>query len=834
MRISTLIFLAVSLLASPLFAQFTASLAPSSVEVPEDKMRQLNDYEIVTFAIDEVLEALPGEGQSSLSFRLETEAGTLPFRLDAFDLRGSNYHLREVGAFKQGKVHDRDATRQFRGKLGTPEGGVAIFTLDDNFVMGSWKEDGKIYYLEPLWQLWEEAPRDAYVFYSGENLREMTNFCGVEDLDNLDHDHNAPANRLMDGCLEVDYALAADFEMFQQFGSAASVENFMLNTLASAQTNYDDEFDDELIFVVVETVIATSNATDPWTNSTDGSNGLLPDFRNWGNQGGFGVEFDVATLWTNRDLDGSSIGWAYVGGVCNNRRYNICQRFSSNNAFLRVLLAHELGHNFGSNHDAGNGFIMAPSVSSATGWSVQSTNAINSYYQNQNCLNPCLPPEPPAAGIQTSFTDLCESSLVTFIDVSSGNISSRTWQFPGGNPSSSTAVAPEVTYPGPGTYTAFLTVDNDLGSSSSEIDVTLVSPDTEAATVVFHETFDGEEIMMQVSNTDGQNTWEFLPVPGNGGEKAAVINNYDNDLNGVSDYLISPDIDLSGLLNPTLSIEYAYRRYNATLSDQLRVTVNGSIGGSQVLFFGDENGSENFATGPDLADRFFPSEFSDWCFDGPSCIEIDLVDFANDPFVQIVVENINGYGNYMYVDNIILFGNCTSTLPVQWLSFTAQAKGKAAAKLEWSVNQDETHSGFMIQRANRATPSEWTDLAWVGAKAGAEGVTYSYEDRQVSPGGAYFYRLRQEDITGVTDFSPIRTVSFEELTSTSVLPNPTSGQVRVITPTGQDSYRLLDPTGREVLRGVINNQQATLDLRTLPRAVYLLRVGEEVLRVVRQ
>jgi hypothetical protein len=339
---------------------------------------------------------------------------------------------------------------------------------------------------------------------------------------------------------------------------------------------------------------------------------------------------------------------------------------------------------------------------------------------------------------------------------------------------------------------------------------------------------------MQISNVDGQNTWEFLETAGNAGERAAVINNYDNDLRGESDYLISPDIDLTGVLNPTLSIEYAYRRYSATLRDQLRVTVNGSIGGSQVLFFGDEDGTGNFATDVDLADRFFPEDFSDWCNDGPSCIQLDLSAFANDPFVQIVVENINGYGNYLYVDNILLFGNCSSSLPVEWLNFTASANGKTSSRVEWMVNQDEAHAGFTVQRANREDPSVWIDLAWVDAAAGAESVRYSYDDRQITPGQSYFYRLRQEDVTGATDFSPIRSVSFAQQEVTSVLPNPTNGILQVIAPSGEETYRLLDPTGREVMRGLISNQRAELDLSGLPRAVYLLRVGDEVVRVVRQ
>ncbi|MEM6770808.1 MAG: M12 family metallo-peptidase, partial [Bacteroidota bacterium] len=347
MKISTYLLLAAMLLGCSLFAQQSSTLSPLTLDVPPEKMVSFEDYELVSFAINEVLEVLATGKPNTISFELQSRDQILPFTLNAIDLRGPDYQLLEAGTGKQGKRHDRRPTRQFRGRLETQLGGVAVFTLDDKYILGSWKDGDTMYHLEPLWQLWEEAPRDAYVIYTGDNVKEIPGFCGTEDVDGVNNKPSQAGNDKMDGCFEVDIALAADFEMFQRFGDAASVENFMLNTLANVQTNYDDEFDDELLFVVVATVIATSNATDPWTNSTDGSNGLLPNFRSWGNQGGFGVNFDVATLWTDRNLDGSSIGWAYVGGVCNGNRYNICQRFTNNAAALRVLLAHELGHNFG-------------------------------------------------------------------------------------------------------------------------------------------------------------------------------------------------------------------------------------------------------------------------------------------------------------------------------------------------------------------------------------------------------------------------------------------------------------------------------------------------------
>lgn len=832
-----LLFLfSLSLLApgSPIFSQHAATLHPNDLVVPADKMQDFADYEVVTLGIDELLQARPTGLGTDLSFRLETSSGTLPFRLAALDLRGPRHQLKSVGAGKQSLLLPRGKTAQFRGKLETVDGKTALFTLDDNFVLGTWKQGETVYHLEPLWRLWDEAPRDAYLVYTDADLIEQADFCGTDDLDGLVPDHSDHNNRMMGGCFEVEIALAADFEMFELFDDAASLENFMLNTLASAQTNFDDEFDDELFFIVVETVIATTNAQDPWTNSTDGANDLLPDFADWGNNGNFSVPFDVASLWTGRDLDGPSIGWAYVRGLCTNGRYNILELFSSNTAFLRVLWAHELGHNFGSNHDSDNGNIMAASVNSATTWSNQSLNAINSYYQSLNCLSSCPNPDPPVAVASTFFSEVCDGSVVTFFDESTGDVDSRNWQFPGAFPSTSTAAGPSVTYPGPGLYTATLNVSNGFGSDQTQLTVRVSPLASEGATVLFSETFDDDIAGYSIFNPDGQNTWEIVEVEGNAGDFAAVVNNYDNNLPGQLDQLVMPDLDFTGISNPTLIVEYAYRRYSTALEDQLRIKVN-TPSGSQILFTGDEDGSGNFATGDDLADRFFPKNFDDWCLAGPACIELDLSAFSNETTVQIVVENVNGYGNYMYVDNILVFGNCQAALPVEWLNFTAQVVDKTTAGLTWSVNQDAANQGFMVQRSNSANPGEWDDLGWVAADPNqTTNAVYNFVDQSPAPGSTYNYRLRQEDADGLTYFSPIRSLSFGELTTTTVQPNPTTGDLRLLTNSDARAYTLHDASGRVVLSGMVSDKRAELNLSSLPRSVYVLRVGEEVLRVVKQ
>jgi len=73
---------------------------------------------------------------------------------------------------------------------------------------------------------------------------------------------------------------------------------------------------------------------------------------------------------------------------------------------------------------------------------------------------------PLLANFMASDEEVCEFEEITFTDFSAGNITSREWSFPGGNPETSTEQNPVVIYQNPGVYDVSLTVSDGINSNS--------------------------------------------------------------------------------------------------------------------------------------------------------------------------------------------------------------------------------------------------------------------------------------------------------------------------------------------------------------------------------
>lgn len=103
---------------------------------------------------------------------------------------------------------------------------------------------------------------------------------------------------------------------------------------------------------------------------------------------------DVQHLFTGKDIEGSTVGIAYIGAVCYSPDYafGVTQSYG---ILTSNIFAHELGHNLGAPHDSTWGSIMYPSISYGTPYfsakSVSDITGFLSYFGS--CLeNENLPP----------------------------------------------------------------------------------------------------------------------------------------------------------------------------------------------------------------------------------------------------------------------------------------------------------------------------------------------------------------------------------------------------------------------------------------------------------
>ncbi len=467
-------------------------LPPEGFPSLEKKFTDFSVYEIDPQAIHQYVSRAGDGFNLQLNFGDDYEWN---LALSPNDIRSADYKAYAQTEFGKELLPKRP-NMTYRGYLDTTGGGKAGFTIHGALFTGTIRDGRDLYYIEPLDFLMRNGVRHLVVVYKTSDVVHVPGLmCGADEVSErrseigIDHDHEHhdhdhdhhdgdhddhdeyEGNARVGQCYEVELAIASDWLMYQAYGqSTALVEDHNVTVMNNVATNWDDEFADEIVFTIVTQFYSTCSSCDPWTANT-GAGTLLGSFRSWGNGGGFGVPFDLGQLWTDRNLAGSTIGIAYLNGVCNSNQYHVLQDFSNSQNLLRVLTAHEIGHNFSSQHDAGGSpFIMAPAVNNTSDWSTASQNSINNYINfkaNQgNCFSSCPADEPPVPLFTGSPTQGCAPLTVQFTDQSTGEIESWLWTFPGGTPAASTEQNPSVTYTTGGIYDVTLTVTNGAGSES--------------------------------------------------------------------------------------------------------------------------------------------------------------------------------------------------------------------------------------------------------------------------------------------------------------------------------------------------------------------------------
>jgi hypothetical protein len=451
---------------------------------------------------------------------------TLPIHLLQNDIRSADYRLMS-GTDKGAVELPKGANTTYMGY--TDDGAKVRMTINDDFIMGYYKYGRESFFIEPLNGLIAGVPNDLYIVYRSKDVIPNPNLkCGLTETEdktielNRGGANHATSRALPTGCMNVRLAIATDYDAYaNKFGgSTTNVTNHTIGVTNNVITDYDSDFDKMINFNIVTNYVSTTAVNAFETALTAGLDGdiLLQNFSKWASgtnftDGGFGMMHDLGSVWVKRDISGSVIGKAWLGGICTpittqttwagqpnaSYRYNILEAdFSgANAATVRVVTSHEYGHNFNCSHDAGGSiYIMAPIVSTSTTWSAATMASLNAHIASSSCLMGSLTAVQgsPVARFNLNTTE-CLNYTIPLTDASGPFPTAWNWTVTGGAPASATAQNTSVTFSTLGSKNVTLDASNSacgsLQSNSITKTVNIINQQHPTATCAINATNTG-------------------------------------------------------------------------------------------------------------------------------------------------------------------------------------------------------------------------------------------------------------------------------------------------------------------------------------------------------
>ena len=257
-----------------------------------------------------------------------------------------------------------------------------------------------------------------------------------------------------------------------------------------------------------------------------------------------------------------------------------------------------------------------------------------------------------------------------------------------------------------------------------------------------HRLQDGNKFYIQFTNWQkysGTGSLTFQVVVNQNGKIVVYYNNMNATLNSA-----------------TVGIE------NATGNDGLQVAYNANYVANNLAL--------EFASEPDWLSN---SISSGTLFNGNS-IDVELTFNAEDYPVGNYAMDFKVASNDPIVSTLTVPVTMEiSIIPVELTSFVAN-NDRNNVTLNWVTATEVNNSGFQIERKLNRT-NEWTNLSFVSGKGtSTERNNYSYMDKSIAV-GKYSYRLKQVDLDGTFEYSPIIEVDVnapDEYTLYQNYPNP--------------------------------------------------------------
>lgn len=326
-------------------------------------------------AINDHIKATPTRSLFTLSMG---DSKVWSIELEENEMRSPQYVAYRTG--ESGSVElPRTECVTFEGSLANQPKHQVRLNVEPNRIWGFIEEPDGTYYIEPLVNFVELATSDKFVVYKStsviaDNLGECGASSVQEEAKNIDQ-IGSPKSAGSD-CRKLEIATESDFELVELGVSF----NDILGNLNMVEAIYEADFDMKFIVVFQN---EWEISADPYSAfvSGCGSFGQLSEFVSEWSDNRSEVRRDINILYTGKDYAGTAVGCAQTsrfGNGLDNDLDAYCVNQWTNNSLFSIaaarvtIVAHEMGHVFGAQHDDSNcgtfqgKNIMCPFITTST------------------------------------------------------------------------------------------------------------------------------------------------------------------------------------------------------------------------------------------------------------------------------------------------------------------------------------------------------------------------------------------------------------------------------------------------------------------------------------
>jgi Secretion system C-terminal sorting domain len=258
-------------------------------------------------------------------------------------------------------------------------------------------------------------------------------------------------------------------------------------------------------------------------------------------------------------------------------------------------------------------------------------------------------------------------------------------------------------------------------------------------------------------------------------------------------------------------------------------TIYTAVGGSSIARYYDINPTTN--TGLAATLKFY---YQDGELNGSTEANLRLWRSTNTGanWTERGRDAVNTTDNIITLSLIDAFSRWTAAvaavLPVELLDFKGR-NTEGGNLLTWTTANEINNKGFQVERLNAL--GNWDNIGFKTANNKAS--TYQFTDNQ--PFATTYYRLRQIDNDGTETYSKIvSVVQTGKGKALAIYPNPVSSLLNVVYTEGS-SFQILNLLGQQVLTGKTPpSGVGGLDVSALPQGTYILKVGAEQAKFLKQ